>query len=269
MQYPMDPPGGGANPGAPAPGSYRPQPLPPGPVPGGFPPPARPGRPRWPLAAAALAAGVALGVLGTVLVTGVLGEDEQGAVTAPGTESATAEAGPTTAAAETSEPEETAAAETAAYTSLENVCAVIEPIAAEYMTVDSEGTVPERTGDDSGCEMVGEFTDAFERPGIYVTQSVFPDDPAGGVAELEFQTTVIGGGCEVTEDAAADIWERSVYFTGAEDCVILGHTHRLLAASGNMYLSVEIWFGGSDASTGDEFKVLTAMAAAIEAEAAV
>ncbi|GAB3995611.1 hypothetical protein GCM10029992_13350 [Glycomyces albus] len=138
-----------------------------------------------------------------------------------------------------------------------DLCAVVEPIAAEYMEIDPEETEVTEIGSAVTCTMAGELTDTFDRPFITVTQDVDSSNPESGTQEYGYHDGVRAG-CTIEEEVLPAFAE-SAYFHGdaGTGCVILGQTYSMNVADGNMFLSVGISYGTEGASQGGEQQVVT------------
>lgn len=233
----------------------------PGP-PGMFPPPPQPSRSRGPLLFG-VAAAAAVVIAATVLVlSGAFASDDEPTVIATDT-SEEPEPEPT------AEPEEPATEEEpatgAVYTPVDDLCAVIEPIVAEYMTIVPDETDVTEIGGAVTCSMAGEFVDYFDRPWVDVKQDIEPDRPDLGAEEYGYHEGVRSG-CTI-EEGVLPAFEESAYFHGdtAGGCVILGQTYAINAADGNMFLSASVHFGSEDSALGGEEQLLIDLIEAVAA----
>lgn len=273
MSYPPQPPYGQGGPPPPQFGTGQPPPYgPPSPMPPGVPvPPPRRGPSGGVIVFLVVAAGVLVIAATALILPAVVFSDEAepGAI---GTE--TAETAETTGAPEETgqAPPETEAPTTEAtpsgggsYTAVGDLCAIMEPIVAAYMTIDPDETEETRIGDAVTCTMAGEMTDTFDRPFASVTQDVDKADAEGGIEQYGYHSGVRSG-CDIEEGVLPDFAE-SAYFHGGDDsgCVILGHVHAVNAADGNMFLAADISYSSESSSTGGEEQVVTDLVAAVAA----
>ena len=245
-------------------------PMPPGP-PGMFPPPPGP-KSRGPLLIAVGAVAAVVLVIATVLaVTGVFdGDDEEEITIASETTEAPESEPETEPDFETTEPEweptEEPSSEGGTYSSLEPeaICEVIEPIAAEYMTINHDETDAYSLTDSAYCVLMGEFIDYFEAPFIEVRQDIRPDDPGNGVEEYGNMEGVRSL-CEIEEEDVLPQFEKSAYFHGgaSSGCVILGQDYSLHVADGNSFWAASIRFGNDGTSLGGEKDLLIELIEAV------
>ncbi|WP_030160530.1 hypothetical protein [Glycomyces sp. NRRL B-16210] len=228
-----------------------------------FPPP-QPQQPRsrGPLLFGVAAAAAVVIAAVVLVVSGVFSGDEEPTAIATDT-SEESEPEPTTQPEESPTEEEPASG--GAYTPVEDICAIMEPIVAGYMTIDAAETEVSQLGSAVTCSMAGEFVDTFDRPWIDVKQDIEPDKADLGLEEYGYHEG-IRSGCAIEEDPLPD-FEESAYFHGdaSSGCVILGHSYGLHAADGNMFLSASVYFSSESSSLGGEEQLLIDLIEAVAA----
>lgn len=222
----------------------------PHPVPAMLPPSPRPS--RGPLLFGAVAGAIMVAVTAAVLIVSTGSDDEPTAIATESSEpSEDPESEP--ASSETgAEPTEEATVEGGTYTAVPDLCAIMEPLVAEYMEIDSAQTEVTEMGSAVSCSMAGEFIDSFERPFVTVTQDIDASNPESGPQQYGYNDGVREG-CTIEEDVLPAFAE-SAYFHGdaSTGCVILGQAYSAHAADGDMFLSALISFGGEGVRTGGE-----------------
>lgn len=149
------------------------------------------------------------------------------------------------------------------YAKVDDICAIMEPIVAEYMTIDPAETEVDQLGSAVTCSMAGEFTDTFDRPWVDVKQDIESEKADLGVEEYGYHEG-IRSGCAIEEGTLPD-FEESAYFHGdaSSGCVILGQSYGLHAADGNMFLSASVYFGTEGKSLGGEEQLLIDLVEAV------
>lgn len=231
-----------------------------------FPPPPQPKSPRTVLyATIAVAAAAAIAATILVLSEAFSSEDGEPVTIATGESETSEEAEPTGPEQTPTEPEPTeeATPEGGTYTRVDDLCALMEPIVSEYMTIDPQETEVDELGDATTCTMAGEPAGTYDRPYVSVEQDIDPALPSNGVEEYGFNEYVRSG-CTVEEGVLPEV-EASAYYHGdaSDGCVILGHKYALDAADGDMFVTVLISFGTEGGSLGGEERLATDLAEAV------
>lgn len=219
-----------------------------------------------PLLVGVLAAVVVFVAAGMTLVLSGLGDDDDDEPVALSTEtSEEPESEPTEPETE-EEPTEEATAEGGTYTAVPDLCAIMEPLVAEYMEIDSAETELTEIGTQVTCSMAGEFIDSFERPYVTVTQDIDASNPESGPQQYGYSEGVRDG-CTVEEGVLPEFAESS-YFHGdaSTGCVILGQAYSAHAADGDMFLAAVISFGTEGVRVGGEEQLAIDLIEAVAAE---